>query len=274
MRKSRLADFGACAICRLVSMRSIFSGITRSSGPSLVCNFAAKLLAGQREIGDRKPSLRKTRAGDRIAVAVNPRLAPGAQHDVERHRQPRRDPVRRRAGSHQPIDQADFAASGFIDESAVHAVDDAREREARIGRSELRAVEQLEVKGFADADALGRELDLVPLGIAVELGVDRGLDRRHRRPREQPGIVEWKRCRARRFQDAAEAKSSAIEFTQSAGVDDRCTPFQCRVLRGMRRQSAACEGEHDNEEPQREAHVPTNTVAQRPIQAKRRLTSR
>ena len=41
MRKSRTADFGACAICKLVSMRSRFSGSIRSSGPSLSDSFAA-----------------------------------------------------------------------------------------------------------------------------------------------------------------------------------------------------------------------------------------
>ena len=33
MRKSRVADFGACAICRLVSMRKTSTGSINSSGP-------------------------------------------------------------------------------------------------------------------------------------------------------------------------------------------------------------------------------------------------
>ena len=179
MRKSRTADFGACAICRLVSMRSIFSGATRSSGPSLAVSFPASSAPVSDEVAGGEPAARDRGAGDGLARGIDCAIALGLQHDVERHRQPRRRRIRGlghgRAG--QPVEQPDLAAMAFVEIGAIHAVDDAGQHEARIRRIEQCAVEQLEVKRRSDADGFVRQIRLVAGDVALEFVVERLADR-------------------------------------------------------------------------------------------------
>ena len=90
-----------------------------------------------------------------------------------------------------------------------------RQHEARVGRIKQRAVEQLEIKAFADADRLVRQARFVPVRCS-----DRTRDRSpartgsHRRQGEQLAVGERDVGRSLRQQHAAEAKSSAIEFAQ------------------------------------------------------------
>ena len=94
--------------------------------------FLRKLIAGQRQIAGSEPSPRDLGAGERRASLT---AAFGLHHDVERHRQPRRNrvlaTVARRSASGDRSAGSRRSLPGDI--GAVHAVDDARQHEARVG---------------------------------------------------------------------------------------------------------------------------------------------
>ena len=62
------------------------------------------------------------------------------------------------ADAREAIEQPDFAAVFRCDIGAVHAVDDAREHETGLAGIKQRAIEQLPVERWTDADALARSL--------------------------------------------------------------------------------------------------------------------
>ena len=137
--------------------------------PVLFRQFCREFDAGRGFAARHKPAAGDFRAGDfhpARAVALR------AQHEIERHRQARRAFLEGAAGARQAVDQADLAAADLIEKGAVHPVDDACEREARVGGVKLRAIEQLEIEPLADADGFFRKIGLVPLGVAVELAID------------------------------------------------------------------------------------------------------
>ena len=77
-------------------------------------------------------------------------------------------------------------------------------------------------------------LGFMPCDVAVELGVDRLADRSHRRQREQLAAGERDIRRLFRQQHAADAKSAAVEFAQSQGIDDGCAALQRLILCRLR----------------------------------------
>ncbi len=115
-----------------------------------------------------KPAARYFGTGDRRTLGFR------LQHEIERHRQPRRSVVAGRlVEPRQAVDQADFAAACFSGIGSVHAVDDAGQHESRVGRIEQRAIEQLKIKAGADADRFLRQARVVLCDVAIELTVDR-----------------------------------------------------------------------------------------------------
>ena len=203
-----------------------------------------------------EPAIGDFGAGDRGSLTFR------FQHEVQRHRQPRRRSVvaGRLVHPRQAVDQADLAAACFRNVSAVHAVDDAGQHEPRLCRIKQRAVEQLEIKALADADRLLWQVRAVPRDIAIELAIDRLPDRRHRRQGEQRAVGERDVRRPLRQQHAIEAESSAIEFAQRRGIGDRCAALQRGILCRTRRQSAAQQSKYDGKKSWHAAHAPTNTA--------------
>ena len=207
-------------------MRSIFS-IADQVERAIPCRQCPAERRGEPAIGD-------FGTGDRGSLAFR------LQHEVQRHRQPRRRSVvaGRLVHPRQAVDQADLAAACFRGVSAVHAVDDAGQHEPRLCRIKQRAVEQLEIKALADADRLLWQARAVPRDVAIELAIDRLPDRRHRRQGEQLAVGERNIRRPLRQQHAIEAEFSAIEFAQRRGIGDGGAALQRRILCRTRRQSA------------------------------------
>ena len=215
------------------------------------------ILCRQRSAGrSSEPAIGDLGTGDRGSLSFR------FQHEVQRHRQPRRRSViaSRLVHPRQAVDQADLAAACFRNVGAVHAVDDAGQHEPRVWRIEQRAVEQLEIKARADADRLVRQVRTVPCDIAIELAIDRLPDRHHRRQGEQRAVGERDIRRPLRQQHAIEAEFSAIEFAQRRGIGDGGAAFQRGILCRTRRQSAAQQSKYDGEKSWRAAHVSTNTA--------------
>src|SRR5260370_40203684 len=97
-------------------------------------------------------------------------------------------------------------------------------------------MEQVKVVRTSDTDGFVRKLGFMPDDVSLELVVERLADGSQRWQGEQLTVGDRRISRARRQEDAAQAKSAAIEFAQSQGIGNRRPTLQ---QRRAHRQSAA-----------------------------------
>lgn len=216
-----------------------------------------------------KPAPRHLGAGDRLTTAIRLCIA-SFHHEIERHRQARRDVAAVRSGlePRKAIDQPDLAAGLFRDIGAIHAVDDAGQHEARLGGFQIGAIEQLDVETFAAADGLAWRDRLVLRDVAIELRIDRRRNRLQLRQRSEQQIAGQRNIRVPlRLQQAGNRQSIAlVELAEEIGIGDRGAACERRVLRCRERHDAAKQqngsqkdlGSQENS--QRAPHASTNTA--------------